>query len=310
MPAPFRTIRLDAVRPESSGCHRTWTVSQNLLIWLDEDHLLAWLHFFCNNPRNIESVVAIFDTNGRILSSENNDQITSVARGPVGTALIGYGRHGVDLVNLELHTQETLLCPGSPTSCLIFTPPTSLADSDFALCSSRHLEESCSFYRGNPAARVAERTFTPVTNGYDDPYDEKPAANLEPSYPPRPSWRIGPAEVWYFSDRGILTYRNSGGPAGPVTTERWKPNDDGCTGALSVSEPRRFLATCNGVHFYTDGDFDALFGYTRIALFDVKSRRILARIDGPDSASAFLSPTGQRIAVAHADKIRLYHVPR
>jgi hypothetical protein len=147
-------------------------------VWLDENHLLAWLYFWCSNPdrgsRKIQSVVAIFDTNGHVVSS-NGDQIASVARGPVGTALIGHGRSGVDLVDVELHVQQTLLCPEGLSSCIIFTPPSPSAHSDLALCSSGGIGASCYFYRGNPAARVAERTFSsPLTNGVDGPYDEKP----------------------------------------------------------------------------------------------------------------------------------------
>ena len=53
---------------------------------------------------------------------------------------------------------------------------------------------------------------------------------------------------------------------------------------------------------------DALFGYSWIALFDVRTRKILARIDGPIYVTAFLSPSGKIIAVRKGDKVKLYRV--
>jgi hypothetical protein len=66
--------------------------------------------------------------------------------------------------------------------------------------------------------------------------------------------------------------------------------------------------TCIGTHFYTDGELDFIFGYSRIALFDVPSRRILARIDGRAYTWAALSPDGNLVAVLHGEKINFYRV--
>jgi hypothetical protein len=56
----------------------------------------------------------------------------------------------------------------------------------------------------------------------------------------------------------------------------------------------------------TPMEHSTLFSAT--ALFDVASRQILARIDGPAYTSAILSPSGKLIAVEHEEKIRLYLV--
>ncbi len=123
-----------------------------------------------------------------------------------------------------------------------------------------------------------------------------------------PTWKVSHTELWYFDDNGLLTSLNSENSGRPVSTEQWRPKESICVGELSVLGPRRFLAACVGAHFCTDQDLDGVFGYSRIALFDVESRHILARIDGPAYTSAALSPLGKQISVLHGSKIHLYHV--
>jgi hypothetical protein len=60
---------------------------------------------------------------------------------------------------------------------------------------------------------------------------------------------------------------------------------------------------------YTDGDLDSIFGFSRIAVFDVETRHMLLRIDGPAYTTALMSPSGKTVAVAHGNTIRLYKVP-
>lgn len=121
----------------------------------------------------------------------------------------------------------------------------------------------------------------------------------------RAEWKVTESDSWYFDPHGILTSLKSGAP---VTQERWTPEGCYCTGELSVSKPRRFLATCIGTHFYTDGDLDSIFGYSRIALFDVDSRRMVWHINGPPYISTALSPSGKQIAIEHLGEVSLYRV--
>lgn len=148
MPKPFRTIRLDAVRHDPGGCDRKWAVWPDRLIWIDENNMVAQLYDLCNNPdpktRKIQSMLAVFDTNGH--SRSRDDPTTSIARGPAGTVLVGHGSE-IAIMDKELRMRRTLACPAGPGSRLIFTPWALSASFDFALCPSTELEENCFFYR-------------------------------------------------------------------------------------------------------------------------------------------------------------------
>ncbi len=309
-PKPFRTIGLDAIKRDPAGCDRNWTPSLNRMIWIDEDHLVGSLSYRCNNAdpkaRKIQVELAVFDTKGQ--ARGRVDPITSIARGPAGTVVVGHGSE-VAMMDTELRTMQTLACPAGPGSCLIFNPWWSSAVFDFALCPSDALKEDCFFYRGMPPDRLSGKSLVPPATplAIGSRYEELTQSNYGPlRFGALPAWRVGPDELWFFDDRGLLTMRDSKGSTRPIMTERWK--QAGCAGDLSVSEPRRFLAVCNGTHFYTDGDLDALFGYSRIALFDVASRSIIARIDGPSGTWATLSPSGRLIATWGGSKIRLYRI--
>lgn len=282
------------------------------MAWTDEDHLVGSLYYLCNNPdpkaRKAQVELAVFDTNGQ--ARARVDPTTSIARGPAGTVLVGHGSE-VAIMDMELQTVQTLACPAGPGSCLIFNPWWSPAAFDFALCPSDALKEDCFFYRGMPPDRLSGKGLAPSVSGVaiGDRYEELTQSNYGPLRGGAlPAWRVSADELWFFDDRGLLTMRDSKGSTRPIMKERWK--QAGCAGHLSVSEPRRFLAVCNGTHFYTDGDLDALFGYSRIALFDVATRSIIARIDGPSGTSATLSPSGSLIATWNGDKIRLYRIGR
>jgi len=279
------------------------------MIWTDEDHLVVWLIYFCSsNHSKDRTELAVFDTTGGVRSIWSDFRFGFLP-GPSGTLLIGDGSQA-DLLDKELRTKQSLKCPVENTACSIFTPLSHPSNSDFALCSYTASEENCAFYRGFPSEKVSERKLDkPPSNSItpNDPYEE-PAFSTTGLAPPhkRRAWRVGPSELWYFDDHQRLARMGSKGPMGPVSAEKWTPEYSNCTGDLSASELRRFLATCVGAHIYTDGELDALFGYSRIALFDVASRQIVARIDGPAYTSAVLSPSGKLIAVEHMSKIRLY----
>jgi len=54
--------------------------------------------------------------------------------------------------------------------------------------------------------------------------------------------------------------------------------------------------------------FDAIFGFSRVVLFDVSTKTVIKRIDGPAYVSAALSPSGKRVAILKGGKVRLYEV--
>jgi hypothetical protein len=54
--------------------------------------------------------------------------------------------------------------------------------------------------------------------------------------------------------------------------------------------------------------FDAIFGFSRVVLFEVSSGHLVMRIDGPAFTSAALSPYGKRVATLRGSKVRLYEV--
>lgn len=248
------------------------------------------------------------DTNGHIRYIRRDDAF-AVLRGTAGTVLVGHG-NVIDLMDTELRTQQTITCSTEKAPCSLFTPPSS-ADSDFAVYSQTASFQNCNFYRGQPAARAPEQASSfPITNGVaHTPYKEVTLPDtIQTSTYNRAAWRVSKSETWYFDKRGELTSLNVDGATSPVSTEQWTPKESNCTGDPSTSEPRRFLAICVGTHFYTDGELDAIFGYSRIALFDVASRRILTRIDGAAYTFAASSPSGKLIAVTHDKKVRLYRV--
>jgi hypothetical protein len=310
-PKPFQVIHLDTLKPDPHGCEVKWTSFVNQMIWTDDDHLVVWLIYSCyshdSKDRKSPTKLAVFDTTGGVRSIWSEFSFGFLP-GPSGTLLIGHGSQA-DVLDKELGTKQSLKCPMENIACSIFGPLSHSSSSDFALCSYTAIEENCAFYRGFPSEKVSERKLDrPLSNRIpNDPYEEAtfPTTGLTPP-DRRKAWRVGPSELWYFDDHQRLARMDSKGPMGLVSAQKWTPEYSECTGDLSGSEPRRFLATCVGAHIYTDGELDALFAYSRIALFDVASRQILARIEGPAYTSAVLSPSGKLIAVEHMSKIRFY----
>lgn len=86
-------------------------------------------------------------------------------------------------------------------------------------------------------------------------------------------------------------------------------NGGGCKGQLSDASPRRFLATCVGTHWYSDGMFDNIFGFSHTVLFDVAKNSVMGKIDGSAFIESALSPSGRKIAVLKGAKVRLYDAP-
>ena len=206
---------------------------------------------------------------------------------------------------------QTIQCP-TRVACDLYAPSANLPDSDFAICSENKPTETCDFYKGNPAKLLQGRTtVVPMFKGIFpvSPYQNVRIPEQTQSYPfPQTAWPGSGSDLWYFDPQGVLTILKADRSTAPVTALPWTPKDSACTGELSSADPRRFLAICIGAHFYSDGDLDAIFGYSRIALFDVGSRDFLMRLDGPAYTSAFLSPSGKLIATVHLGRLRLYRV--
>jgi hypothetical protein len=309
---PFKIINLNAFDSDARECDVSWQATVHQALWIDEGHLVAWLFNSCNSHertnRKFSSRLLFIETNGNVRSFRRDD-VFAISRGPTGMVFVGYGNE-VDLVRLDMSTQQAFKCPNEKTPCQAFVPRLPSGDSDFALCSQAITIETCNFYQGLPAIpRPEETTSFEIKNGITrSPYKEATIPSPASPYD-QLAWTVSESQTWYFDDEGTLAILKSSGFKIPVSIEHWTPKGSSCTGDLSVSEPRRFLATCVGTHFYTDGDFDAIFGYSRIALFDVASRRIIARIDGPAYIYAVLSPAGKIIAVNHGSSVRLYRAP-
>lgn len=306
---PFKTLDLSTFAPKPTWCDGSWVLFPNTAVWIDDNNLVIWLIASCTpqdrqKSKSLSELVFVaIDGKAQVLQSTDTLRL---ARGPAGTVLVGRGAT-VDLMRPNLKVEQSLQCPENKV-CALFPSPTGTAKSDFALCSVFGTTEHCDFYRGLPA-QLSEPGADLATQGAGIPKDPYPniAATYGISTSPysRTAWRVDGDQVWYFDKHGMLTSSQAGRSPEPVSSERWTPKDGNCTGEVSAIEPGRFLAICVGAHFYTDGDLDAIFGYSRIALFDVASKQIVAHIDGPAYTSATLSPDGRKIAVIHRERVKI-----
>ena len=296
-PKPFRTVDLTRAKIAGSQCQIKLPEGLSSVVWLDDERLMASSFAAqCQDesasPATATEVV-VFDIAGSVQATERT-AVTLFAKGPRGT--IAAMRSGeIELLDVQLHHQQTLTWPNSPKSCGITLAPNSLLDSEFAVCSVEVPQQQvCDFYRGWPAVMFRRANSQP-----EDPYSH---------LVDRHAWKVGINEIWFFSN-GHLTRSEANKVSSPVSSEDFVGKDGGgCNGYLSEVEPRRFLAVCIGTHWYSDGMFDAIFGFSRVILFDVSSRSPIQRIDGPAYISAALSPSGKRVAILKGGKVRLYQV--
>jgi hypothetical protein len=301
-PTPLKTIDLNKVKFQGAQCPSKWQDGYSQLIWVDDQHFAVFLlSDECSdtvaNPKP-GAKVAVFDSTGSTLAASHRDDFISIFRGPKGTvAGLSWGK--IDLLDYQLHPIRTLDCPDGSQSCGITLAPSSAFDSAFALCSVKTAQRTCDFYRDWPAVRISSATIPEA----EDPYTHLIVSGYS-GY--NAQWRVGPDEIWAFSD-GVLRSLHTDGTSSPVSPEDFVgKNGGGCDGELSSAESRRFLAVCAGTHWYSDGMFDSIFGFSRIVIFDVPSGRIISRIDGPEYTSAALSPSGKLIAILRGSKLRLY----
>ena len=156
-------------------------------------------------------------------------------------------------------------------------------------------QQVCDFYGGWPAVKSRQAKSRP-----EDPYSHFVGSSANAH------WQVAPGETWFF-DSGRLKSSDANKVVSPVSSEDFVGSQGGgCTGEQSGVGPRRFLAICIGTHWYSDGIFDAIFGFSRVVLFDVSTRSVVKRIDGPAYVSAALSPSGKRVAILKGGKVRLY----
>jgi hypothetical protein len=302
-PAPLKTIDLNKVKFQGASCSSKWRDGISRVIWVDEKHFAVFLFpVECSdavaNPKPAAEV-AVFDSSGSLIAACRNDFI-SIFRGPRGT-VVGLSWGKIELLDDQLRSLESMSCPDGSKSCGITLAPSSTFDSEFALCSAKDSQRRCDFYRNWPTVRVSSATIPEA----EDPYTHLVVSGYS-GY--NAQWRVGSGETWSFSD-GLLRRSSADGTSSLVSPEDFVgKNGGGCDGELSSAEPRRFLAVCAGTHWWSDGMFDSIFGFSRVVVFDVPSGRIISRIDGPAYTSASLSPSGKLIAVLRGNKVRLYQV--
>jgi hypothetical protein len=298
-PKSFKTIDLNKAKIAGSTCQINLQDGLSSVIWLDEQHLVASsFSARCSSAPSIPPAAAeavVFDITGSVQATDRRSGTMFFSKGPRGTiAALGSGE--IELLDAQLHRQQTIECPNSSKGCGITLAPNSTFDSEFAVCSTIDQQEQvCDFYSGWPAV-----TFRQAKSQPENPYSHLVNSGLHTS------WQVASGETWFFNN-GRLTASDANKVFSPVSSEDFVGKEGGgCDGHLSEVEPRRFLAVCTGTHWYSDGMFDAIFGFSRVVLFDVSTRSVIKRIDGPAYVSASLSPSGKRVAILKGGKVRLY----
>jgi hypothetical protein len=301
-PRPLKTIDLNKIKIQGQACESKWEDGNSQVIWVDDQHLAAFTLTTCSDgvaPPQTEIRVAVFDSAGSVQAATNLDGIISFSRGPHGT-IAGFGGEKIELLDTQLRLKQRLDCPDGSNACGITLAPSAAFNSDFALCSTVHAQQVCDFYRDWPAEKVPSKTASTATP--ENPYTHD--ANFG-----RGPWQVGGGETWSFDNNFRLVRAGVGRSSSLVTTEDFVGKGGGnCDGELSTSGPRRFLVVCNGTHWYSDGMFDSIFGFSRVVLFDAPPGHQVMRIDGPAFTSAALSPSGKRVATIRGSKLRLYAV--
>jgi hypothetical protein len=217
------------------------------------------------------------------------------ARGPHGTvAALQTG--AIELLDAQMHAEQTIPCPNSSETCGISLDQSSAGSTDFALCSaSDQNQQLCDFYAAWPATKV-KQAASPVR---EDPYTHT-AYN---------AWQVSPSEKWFFGGGHLESVKAGGSQSLVNPTDFVGANGGNCNGQLSETSPKRFLATCIGTHWYSDGMFDNIFGFSHTVLFDVTTYSIIGRVDGSAFIVSALSPSGRKIAILKGERVRLYDAP-
>ena len=301
---PFATVDLNSATPNGAKCPFGWMIWLTNSFWVDDGHVTV--ERVCQNwtqPAKHAEELFIIGTNQKVVSIKIDSKF-AITRGHIGTLLV-HREHDVEILDSSLQTVQTLSCPSQQERCHVFLPP-STSQTDFAICSMARTIGTCTFYAGRPATAIET---VQLPGGFEKrPYEEPTLPRLSSGAITLNPISVG-RETWFFTQNDSLMAVLPDGTIGPVSNTHWVPDGSYCHGEVSIAEPRRFLATCDGAYVYTDGDLDNLFGYSRIALFDVATRRIILHVSGRAYTSAALSPSGQLVAIAHGNKVRMYRIP-
>jgi hypothetical protein len=297
---PSNVIDFAKVKIAGSACKVNLPSGFSNIQWVDDSRLLAstyWAHCddaVSTDPKKFETQAVLFDPKGTILATDHG-HASLYTKGPHGTvAALQTGE--INLLDAQMHAEQSIPCPNNSKTCGITLTQSLTLGSDFALCtSSGQSEQVCDFYTGWPATKVRQAAF---------PTREDPFTHLASN-----AWQASASEKWLFESGHLTSVRADGSRSLVNPTNFVGDNGGGCNGQLSESSPRRFLATCVGTHWYSDGMFDGLFGFSRTLLFDVSTKSIIGRVDGSAFISAALSPSGRKIAILKGGKVRLYDAP-
>jgi hypothetical protein len=299
---PSIVIDLTKVKIAGSACKvkHSSTLDFGNIQWIDDSRLIAetyWVH--CDdaisaNAKKFETQAVLFDIKGTILATVHS-HASLYTKGPHGTvAALQTGE--IDLLDAQMHAEQTIPCPNTSKTCGISVAQSLTVGLDFAVCSSSgQSQQICDFYAGWPATKIRQEAFPVGT----DPFTH--LANGE--------WQVSSSEKWRFKG-GHLISITANGRQSLVNLTNFVGNNGGiCVGELSEASPRRFLASCRGTHWYSDGELDAIFGFSHTLLFDVSTKSIIGRVDGSEFISSALSPSGRQIAILKSGKVRLYDAP-
>ena len=150
---PLKTIDLNKAKFHGPGCLSKWRDGYSHVTFLDDQHFAVFLlSSECSdavaNPKPAGEV-AVFDSTGSVVAASHRDDLISIFRGPRGTlAALSWGN--IELLDNQLRPIQSLVCPDESKSCGITLAPSSVLDSEFALCSAKDSQRICDFYHEWP----------------------------------------------------------------------------------------------------------------------------------------------------------------
>ena len=264
-PKAFKTIDLNKANIPGSTCKIELQDGSSSVMWLDDQHLMASsFSARCSSGSSVPAVAAeavVFNITGSVQAADRRSGAMFFSKGPRGTvAALGSGE--IELLDAQLQRQQTIKCPNSSKGCGITLAPNAAVGSEFAVCSTVDQQQQiCDFYAGWPAV-TSRQTKSQPGNPYSHLVDGGPHT----------AWQVAPGESWFFNNGRLMAVDADKAPS-PVSSEDFVGKEGGgCDGHLTEVEPKRFLAVCVGTHWYSDGMFDAIFGFSRVVLFDVSTK--------------------------------------
>ncbi|MGA7318517.1 MAG: hypothetical protein WBX22_31640 [Silvibacterium sp.] len=149
---PFKIVDLNKAKISGSTCQIELPEGLSSVMWLDERHLMA-SSFAARCPSALPSPTvgaeaAVFDITGSVQATDRRSNAVFFSKGPRGTiAALGSGE--IELMDAQLHREQTITCPNGSKSCRISLAPSPALDSEFAVCSTVDRQQQvCDFYSG------------------------------------------------------------------------------------------------------------------------------------------------------------------